>query len=246
MKTDQTQRQNKLTNFSVGNPIDLPRIVDKHGGYQVFVGMLGTFLDNFNETLAEISVILLSESEYSKLGPKVEEIKNTAEYLGASRIFYQSHFMIQCCGQNRFARALDYYQSLVEAIVEWRIFANKLYEQNMNENLQDKDVQEPSLESVAVFKDFFLVREESQVDGQPGKIYCCKAVGQSLQERKIQKKAMLEKPSNLERFEDEAAVFAAKGVLKTPRDAKAAGSMPNGNGADVISNPVNQDSSCCN
>lgn len=78
---------------------------------------------------------LLQENQYNKLASKVEEIKGTAEYLGASRIFYQCHFMIQCCGQNRFPRALDYYQSLVEAIIEWRIFANKLYEQNMNPNL---------------------------------------------------------------------------------------------------------------
>ena len=45
-----------------------------------------------------------------------------------------------------------------------------------------------------------------------GQIYCCKSTGQSLQERKIQRKAMLEKPSNLERFEDEASIFSAKGV----------------------------------
>ena len=49
---------------------------------------------------------------------------------------------------------------------------------------------------------------------------------------------MLEKPSNLERYEDEAAVFAAKGVLKTPREGKGAGQMANGSGGDVISNPV--------
>ena len=111
----------------MGNPIDFPRIENDHGGHEVFISMLGTFLDCFNDNLTEIQSILLNESIYVQLKPKVEEIKNTAEYVGASRVFYQAHFMMQCCGQNRYVRALDYYQSMVEAIVEWRIYANKWY-----------------------------------------------------------------------------------------------------------------------
>lgn len=49
MKTDYTQRQTKITNFSIGSPIDFPRIEDNHGGRSVFVGMLENFLDAYNE-----------------------------------------------------------------------------------------------------------------------------------------------------------------------------------------------------
>ena len=51
---------------------------------------------------------------------------------------------------------------------------------------------------------------------------------------------MLEKPSNLERYDDEAAVFAAKSVQKTPRnDKKGQSKGLNGDVGDVISKPVN-------
>ena len=55
--------------------------------------MFGNFLDVFNEYLDELTLVLANESEKDKINEKVNAIKNVAEYLGASRIFYQCHFM---------------------------------------------------------------------------------------------------------------------------------------------------------
>ena len=96
MKTDQTQRQDKLNNFSIGSPIDFPRVENNHGGKSVFISMFGNFLDIFNEYLVELTSTLANENERDKINAKIVAIKDVAEYLGASRIFYQCHFMMQC------------------------------------------------------------------------------------------------------------------------------------------------------
>lgn len=97
MKTDFTHRtsKSKITNFSIGSPIDIDRVAENHGGRAVFLGMLGS-VDIFNENLKEIEDSLLN-TEKDKVKAAAEQILGMAGYLGASRVYYQTHFLIQCC-----------------------------------------------------------------------------------------------------------------------------------------------------
>ena len=105
--------------------------------------------------------------------------------------------MLQCLNQNRIDRGLDYYQSMIEAIIEWRKYANQLYELNLN--TEATNIADPPYLTIPVSIKFVLFMDE-----MTNEIYCCNALtGQSIQQRIIQKRLMMLKPSTLARFEDE-------------------------------------------
>ena len=54
-----------MKNFSIGSPIDFQRVEESLGGRSVFVGMLGSFLDCFqdNNSPLEIAEIELTEEK---------------------------------------------------------------------------------------------------------------------------------------------------------------------------------------
>ena len=114
--------------------------------------MLEGSLDMFEEHLQALKTVLEKpgDAKISQVKEKVQDISALAEYLGASRIFYQSHFMALCCQQKRLQRALDYYQGLIEAIIEWRVYANREYQLNLDK--EAKSIKEPSLENIPVYR----------------------------------------------------------------------------------------------
>lgn len=71
MKTDHTQRQNKIQNFSIGTPIDFPRVEETHGGRSVFIGMFENFLDAYNDALGEVNEALSNQNDIAAVKDKV-------------------------------------------------------------------------------------------------------------------------------------------------------------------------------
>ena len=75
--TDNTTRSGKpkLNNFSIGAPIDFERIKESMGDRDVVIGMLGNFLDIFDEHLGPLKNEMDANKDSESIKRHVADVK---------------------------------------------------------------------------------------------------------------------------------------------------------------------------
>lgn len=108
--------------MSTESPIDIQFAVNNLGGQEsIFYTMLEK-LEEFalTNTMKEL-VVPFETMNYQKMKELAHSLKGSSSYVGAARIHYTCYFIQDNFINHRFERMLDYYPSLVEAAIEFKV-----------------------------------------------------------------------------------------------------------------------------
>lgn len=111
-------------------------------------------------------------------------LKSAAGYAGASHIHYACYFIQEHHNHGRIKQMLEYYPTLLEAAVTYRVYSRKvLAEYNKTEYFL-----EPEHETIPIANNYKIVKEESSQN------YYALYKDQTIQDRKLQKSNQIIKP----------------------------------------------------
>ena len=96
------------------------------GCIQIFYSMLNQFEDmTLTKTMKDIVPTIKSQNfdEYKNLA---HALKGASGYIGASRLHYVCYYIQEHHLKKRHQKMLEYYPSLVEAAIEFRVYSRKI------------------------------------------------------------------------------------------------------------------------
>ena len=158
--------QIKFEKIDTSTPVDMNKAVEGLGGDPKMYFML---LSQF-EPMNLIDKMKCCMEAYD--GEKFEELKDNAHgikgasgYIGASHIHYACYFIQEHFVNGRFQQEMEYYPTLVEAVIEFRTYSRKLIAEYKGESYEPL----PEHETTSVSSKFHLSKDEST-----GRVYCLK------------------------------------------------------------------------
>jgi HPt (histidine-containing phosphotransfer) domain-containing protein len=117
--------------FDISTPVDVKKATETLCGSPVmFYTMLSKFEDmTFLNLMREIAKAV-ERGDMEKLMHDAHQLKSPAGYIGASHIHYACYFIQEHHAYKRYKEMLEYYPTLVEAAVEFRIHSRILLAKN--------------------------------------------------------------------------------------------------------------------
>ena len=117
----------KVLEMDTSSPIDIDLAIQGLGGEpQIFYMMLGN-LENMtlNPTMKNI-IVPYEEKNFQQMKDLAHSLKGASGYIGASRLHYVCYFIQEHFVFQRFEKMLEYYPSLVEAAIEFKVHSRKI------------------------------------------------------------------------------------------------------------------------
>ena len=159
-----------VKNFDEANPIDVATAIEDNGGEaEVFYSQL----EDYEETLEENMTKIVAEYDgknHEAFKTIAHSIKGTSAYIGAGRLHYVCYFIQENFVQKHLDHELEFYPSLVEAAIEFKICSRKL----LAEHNGEPPYQPTADDEKIVCSDQFTLEKDGT-----GYVYCL-AKGQSL------------------------------------------------------------------
>ena len=113
--------------MDTSTPIDIDLAIQGLGGEpQIFYMMLGNLEGmTLNQTMKNI-ILPFEQKKYEEMKNLAHSLKGASGYIGASRIHYACYFIQEHFVFERYDKMLEYYPSLVEAAIEFKIHSRKI------------------------------------------------------------------------------------------------------------------------
>jgi HPt (histidine-containing phosphotransfer) domain-containing protein len=121
----------KFCDLDTSTPIDIEAAIQGLGDDpDIFYLMLGNLESmSLNGCLRDIIPVFESR-DYDKIKHYAHSLKGASAYIGASRLHYMCFFIQQHWVDENYEKMLEYYPSLVEAAIEFKVHSRKLMAQN--------------------------------------------------------------------------------------------------------------------
>jgi HPt (histidine-containing phosphotransfer) domain-containing protein len=113
--------------MDTSSPIDIDLAIQGLGGEpQIFYMMLGNLEGmTLNPTMKNI-IEPFEKRQYKEMKDLAHSLKGASGYIGASRLHYVCYFIQEHFVFERYEKMLEYYPSLVEAAIEFKIHSRKI------------------------------------------------------------------------------------------------------------------------
>ena len=149
----------------------IDRCIDKEEAIEVFgndVGMFYMMLGNLekmtlNKTM-KLMVIAYNDRDYQKMKNLAHNLKGVCSYVGAGRMHYVTYYIQKNFVMKNYDKMLEFYPSLVEAVIEFNIESRKLLAAHNSLAF----VLTPEMESCDHSNEFKLIKDHT------GYIFCVK------------------------------------------------------------------------
>ena len=127
MSSNQIQQPIKVLEMDTSTPIDIDVAVNGLGGEpQIFYMMLANLESmTLNEIMKKI-VEMYDQRNYLEMKNHAHSLKGASGYVGASRLHYVCYFIQEHYVFNRYDKMLEYYPSLVEAAIEFKVYSRQI------------------------------------------------------------------------------------------------------------------------
>ena len=122
-----------VSNYDVSSPIDKAKAVQDNGGEEA---QFYSLLEDYEESLVEqMEKIIVEYDAKNHEGFKTiaHSIKGSSTYIGAGRLHYVCYFIQENFVQKHLDHELEFYPSLVEAAIEFKIHSRKMLAENDGE-----------------------------------------------------------------------------------------------------------------
>lgn len=118
---------NKVHDFSLDLPIDVKKAIEALGGEQkIFYSMLAKIESmSLNPSMVQMAAAL-DEKDYEQVKNKAHSLKGASGYIGASIVHYTCFQIQEAFQAEDYKKMIDYYPQLVEACIQFKIYANTL------------------------------------------------------------------------------------------------------------------------
>jgi HPt (histidine-containing phosphotransfer) domain-containing protein len=127
--------------------------------------MLGSLEDmSLNQCMREM-VDAYDKNDHGKVKALAHSLKGASAYIGASRLHYMCYFIQHHYVEHNYREMMEYYPSLVEAAIEFRIYHRKLIAKSNGERYTVI----PDHERCDHSSQFRLLKDQSS-----GYTYCCR------------------------------------------------------------------------
>lgn len=125
----------KVCDLDISTPIDVDTAVNGLGGDPaVYYMMLGSLEDmSLNQCLKDL-VEAYDNKDYANIKAHAHSLKGASAYIGASRLHYMCYFIQHYYVEGNYEKMLEYYPSLIEASIEFKVYHRKLIAQNNGES----------------------------------------------------------------------------------------------------------------
>lgn len=102
--------------------------------------MIEILEDVVNKTLNEI-IKPIDERDWFNIKQKAHALKGSSSYVGAGRLHYACYYIQDHFYFNNYQKMIDYYPSLVEAAIEFKIYSKTIIAKYKNKtyNRSSKD-----------------------------------------------------------------------------------------------------------
>ena len=113
--------------MDISSPIDIDLAIQGLGGEpQIFYMMLGNLESmTLNPTMKDI-IVPYEQNKFLEMKDKAHSLKGASGYIGASRLHYVCYFIQEHFVFDRHDKMVEYYPSLVEAAIEFKIHSRKI------------------------------------------------------------------------------------------------------------------------
>ena len=173
----------QVMDFSIATPIDVARATETLcGSPQMFHMMLGKFEDmTFLQLMKLIadSVDAARDADPSKpeeyfkkmkeIMEPAHQLKSPAGYIGASHIHYACYFIQEHFVFHRYDKMMEYYPTLLEAAVNFRIVSRQILAKNEGKlipslllNLGKTYVLDPKHETIPMAQGYRIVKDNGE------------------------------------------------------------------------------------
>ena len=114
----------KVTDFDIETPIDSKKALEGLGNNnRLFYNMVDTIEDmTLNKVMKNI-IEPFETKDYKNMKEQAHILKGASGYIGAGRIHYVCYYIQESFYFKKFDRMLEYYPSLVEAAIEFKIYS---------------------------------------------------------------------------------------------------------------------------
>ena len=113
--------------MDTSTPIDIDLAIQGLGGEpQIFYMMLGNLESmTLNPTMKNI-IVPYEQKNYQEMKDLAHSLKGASGYIGASRLHYVCYFIQEHFVFQRLDKMVEYYPSLVEAAIEFKIYSRQI------------------------------------------------------------------------------------------------------------------------
>ena len=117
--------------FDISTPVDIKKATETLcGSPSMFYTMLSKFEDMTFLNLMELIAEDVDNGDMEKYMLDAHQLKSPAGYIGASHLHYACYFIQEHHAYKRYKDMMEYYPTLVEAAVEFRIYSRILLARN--------------------------------------------------------------------------------------------------------------------
>ena len=180
----------KVTKLRTDSPIDKEEAINGLGGDE---NMFIIMLQNFSKMSIGSNMSQVKEAydkkDFDKIKSVAHTLKGACAYVGAGKLHYICYFIQDYWVKKEYDRMLEYYPSLVEAVIELKVASAKLLADHEGKTF----IFDSELENCVHSDKFYLDKHEPS-----GFIYCV-ATNQTLTQRIDQKARLPSSP--FEEFE---------------------------------------------
>lgn len=113
--------------IDISKPIDTKKTIEGLGGEPImFYTMLGKFEDlSLTKQMGECAKAV-DDQDYLAMKNAAHSLKGSSGYVGASHLHYACYFIQEHYIFDRYEQMMEYYPTLIEAAVVFRIYSRKL------------------------------------------------------------------------------------------------------------------------
>ena len=114
------------------NPVDMENaVIALYGNYKVYFTLL-TQLEkkSINPTMKDI-IKPFENKDYNQIQLLVHSLKEACEFIWASRLYIVCYYILEHFECQQFDMMLEYYPSLVEATIEYKVYSRWLHAKNI-------------------------------------------------------------------------------------------------------------------
>lgn len=125
-----------VLDIDIQTPIDIKKAIEGLGGEPfMFYTMLGKFEDmSLIKQMSECAKAV-DDGDYLEMKNAAHSLKGSSGYIGASHLHYACYFIQEHFIYERYDQMMEYYPTLIEAAVEFRIYSRKLLAENKSKCL---------------------------------------------------------------------------------------------------------------
>jgi len=121
----------KVQKLSIEDPIDVKDAIEGLGGDPNIFYMMLANLENMSLVgILKDIIPALENRDYLQMKTLAHSLKGASAYIGASRLHYVCYYIQEHYVYERYEKMLDYYPSLVEAAIEFKIHSRKIMAEN--------------------------------------------------------------------------------------------------------------------